>query len=107
MSRLKAMLAALLILCSASAALAQAIPNCADAAEAELARLPLNENPVTDLRYELKLNPRDDGPMVIGVRAWARLASCNGFLVIDMTRSCFVRQSYTRGNCAIEGVTRY
>ncbi|NIA69650.1 hypothetical protein HBA54_13695 [Pelagibius litoralis] len=62
---------------------------------------------MTSIRYERKLNPTENGPAVLGMRAWVRLNSCSGFLVIDMTRSCFVRQSYTRGDCSVEGVTRY
>lgn len=109
MHRLVAAFALLFLLSTvpASPALAQTNPNCASAAEAELQRLPPGPDEVTSLRYERRINPRDQGPTVIGVRAWVRLNSCSGFLVIDMTRSCFVRQSYTRGNCAVEGVTRY
>ena len=45
---------------------------------------------------------------MLGVRAWIRLEACDsGYLVIDMTRSCFVRQSYTRGDCRLRGVTAY
>lgn len=109
MHRLPAVPALLLLLSTsfASPALAQVAPNCADAAEAELQSLPLGSDAVTSIRYEQKLNSRDDGPQIVGVRAWVRLQSCSGYLVIDMTRSCIVRQSYTRGNCAVEGVTRY
>ena len=109
MYRLTAAFALLLMLPAglATPALAQVSPNCAIAAEAELQRLPLGPDGVTELRYERRINPREQGPTVIGVRAWVRLNSCSGYLVIDMTRTCFVRQSYTRGNCAVEGVTRY
>ena len=43
------------------------------------------------------------------VPAWIRLHACEeaGYLVIDMTRSCFVRQSYTRGDCRLPRVTAY
>ena len=92
---------------SAQPVAAQSATRCAKAAEAELQSLPLGPDAVTSIQYERKLNPRDQGPPVVGYRAWVRLKSCTGYLVIDMTRSCFVRQSYTRGNCAVEGVTRY
>lgn len=109
MHRLPAFSAVLLLLSTtlASPAPAQVASNCADAAEAELHSLPLGSDTVTAIRYERKLNPSDNGPEVLGVRAWVRLQSCSGYLVIDMTRSCIVRQSYTRGNCAVESVTRY
>ena len=37
--------------------------------------------------------------------AWIRLHSCDGYLMISLTRSCFVQQSYNRGDCAVPGVT--
>ena len=40
--------------------------------------------------------------------AWVRLRSCGqGHLVISMTRSCYVQQSYTRDDCRVGGVTGY
>ena len=39
-----------------------------------------------------------------GHEAWVRLHSCNGWLVMEMTRHCAVRQSFTRGDCEIEGI---
>lgn len=100
-------LAALLVALAPAAARAQIYRGCAAEADAEIQRLPLGDDAVTAIRYERKLNPTDQGPEVLGVRAWVRLKSCTGWLVIDMTRSCFVRQSYTRGDCSVEGVTRY
>ena len=90
-----------------SPAFAQTFPNCAEPAEAELRSLALEPGEITAMRYERIINRGDRGPEFLGVRAWVRLKSCSGYLVIDMTRSCFVRQSYTRGNCAVEDVTRY
>lgn len=40
--------------------------------------------------------------------AWVRLESCDrGYLVITMTRYCHVTQSYTRGDCQVNGVPAY
>ena len=40
--------------------------------------------------------------------AWVRLQSCGqGHLVISMTRSCHVQQSYTRDDCQLDGVPHY
>lgn len=100
-------LAALLVVVTPAAAGAQVYRGCAAEAEAEIQSLPLGEDAVAAIRYERKINPTDQGPEILGVRAWVRLKSCTGWLIIDMTRSCFVRQSYTRGDCSLEGVTRY
>ena len=83
--------------------------DCHREAEAELHRLGVEAGQAVEVRYFDKLNPTDRGPDVLGVRAWIRLQACGdaGYLVIDMTRSCFVRQSYTRGDCRLSGVTAY
>lgn len=82
--------------------------DCHENAEAELSRLSLVEGDLYAIRYVQKINPTEQGPNILGVRAWVRLKACStGYLVIDMTRSCFVRQSYTRGNCRLDGVTAY
>jgi hypothetical protein len=40
--------------------------------------------------------------------AWVRLGSCSGgALVVNMTRYCMVKQTYTTGNCSVPGVPRY
>lgn len=83
--------------------------DCRRQAEEELTRLGLNAAAdVSSIRYVQKYNPSGNGPEVLGVRAWVRPKTCGGgYLVVDMTRSCFVRQSYTRGECRLDGVTAY
>ncbi len=81
--------------------------DCRSKSEQELSRLALTADDIPSIRYVEKRNPTERGPEILGVRAWVRLKSCSGYLVIDMTRSCFVRQSYTRGDCRLEGVTAY
>jgi len=99
-------LAPALVLAPATAS-AQMSQACAPQAEEALQNLAFGDDAVGTVRLERMLNPAERGPEFLGVRAWVRLKSCSGFLIIDMTRSCFVRQSYTRGDCAIDGVTRY
>ncbi len=103
MRRLLLALAALPLFATAAEAL-----DCSRKAQQELARLGLGEADITSIRYVQKYNPNENGPDVLGVRAWVRLKACStGYLVIDMTRTCFVRQSYTRGECRLESVTAY
>ena len=42
-----------------------------------------------------------------GHRAWVRLTSCTGSLVVELSRSGRVTQTYTRGDCALPGVPSY
>ena len=81
--------------------------DCSADARQEMQRLSLAEADIDEVDYVQKINPAEKGPEVLGVRAWIRLKSCRGHLVIDMTRSCFVRQSYTRGDCRVAGATPY
>ncbi|MGF1592285.1 MAG: hypothetical protein ACFCUW_03340 [Kiloniellaceae bacterium] len=83
-------------------------PRCADKVESHLAGLPLAPGDVQSVRIVEKINIADDfGPDVLGVDAWVRLNSCSGWLVVNMTASCFVRQTYTRGDCRVEGLPNY
>jgi hypothetical protein len=98
---------AALLAASLAAAPASAL-DCRENAEAELQRLAIDADQISAIRYVEKINPSEQGPGVLGVRAWVRLRDCSsGHLVIDMTRSCFVRQSYTRGECRRDGVIAY
>lgn len=82
--------------------------DCRRQAEEELARLGLGAAETGSVRFVERYNPSESGPDVLGVRAWVRLKACDsGYLVIDMTRTCFVRQSYTRSGCRLDGVTAY
>ncbi|MGF1628421.1 MAG: hypothetical protein ACFCUT_03025 [Kiloniellaceae bacterium] len=82
--------------------------DCQAEAEQELQRLGVTAGEISDIDYVEMPNPTKHGPEVLGVRAWIRLKSCsNGYLVVDITRSCFVRQSYTRHDCRWQGVTAY
>lgn len=81
---------------------------CAGALEAHLEELPLAQGDVKSVRIIERTNISDDlGPEIFGVDAWVRLNSCSGWLVINLTEKCFVRQSYTRGDCRVEGLSNY
>ncbi len=43
----------------------------------------------------------------IGFDGWVRLNDCPGSLIVDMDRSCRVRQVYVRGKCEVLGVKTY
>lgn len=81
---------------------------CTDEIQEHLEELPLAEGEVRSVRIIERTNIADDfGPEIFGVDAWVRLKSCSGWLVINMTPKCYVRQSYTRGDCRVEGLPNY
>lgn len=42
-----------------------------------------------------------DDDRIVGWRAWVDLRGCDGWLVIELSGQCRVRQVYTRGDCAL------
>jgi hypothetical protein len=81
---------------------------CAHKVAAHLEALPLAPGDVKSVRIIERVNIADDfGPEIFGVDAWVRLHSCSGWLVINMTPACYIRQTYTRGDCRVEGLQNY
>ena len=80
---------------------------CARKVKTQLAALPLAANDVSSVRLIQQINVADDGPDISGVDAWVQLNSCSGWLIINMTTACYVRQTYTRGDCRVEGLPNY
>ena len=89
-------------------AVAEVTPRCAVELDEHLEEFPFYEGEVKDIRIIERTNIADDfGPEIFGVDAWVRLNSCSGYLVLNLSRKCFLRQAYTRGDCAFEGLSNY
>ena len=59
--------------------------------------------------------PREDGvrrhgsrisDRVVRILAWVSLQSCKGYLIVDLSPQCWIRQVYGRGECELGGETR-
>jgi len=102
--------AALLLAAGLAAEPAEAADStrCIDKVSKHLKGLPLAPGDVKSIRIIEQVNIANDlGPEIFGVDAWVRLNSCDGWLVINMTPACFVKQTYTRGDCRVEGLPSY
>jgi len=81
---------------------------CARKAKIHLSELKISEDEVDAMRLIERVRIDDRaGSDVAGIDAWVRLKSCSGWLVINMSPACFIRQSYTRGDCQVEGLSNY
>ncbi len=81
---------------------------CRAEAEEHLKSLPLEENDIRSIhmrRGSFASSQVSSGRW--GSEAWVRLDSCAGWLIIEMTESCYPRQAFTRGDCEVEGVSSY
>ncbi len=102
-------LALLVLVIAAAATAVQAgdgrTDRCAAVVAGEIERLGLAESRIADIAYSRhSYNNRQDNRRVTRVQGWVDLADCEGYLVIDMTPRCRVRQVFTQGTCTMAGV---
>ncbi len=81
---------------------------CEPVVENELTRLQIDPGRVGDISLQVRsYNNRNDDTRVQGILGWVNLNDCTGRLVVDMSRHCRVKQSYTTGSCTVPGVPAY
>ncbi len=68
-----------------------------------LDRLNVEPSDIRGIYNALEYGGGRDGGRVVGILAWVSLKSCKGYVVIDMSRHCWVRQVYGRGECDLGG----
>ncbi len=68
-----------------------------------LDRLNVSPSDIRGIFYEAQRHIGRNNDRVVGILAWVSLRSCRGYLVIDMSRHCTVRQVYGRGACDLGG----
>ncbi len=70
--------------------------NCSKAVQTHLDHLRVDYGDIADQR----LIPRKGGQgRIVAYDAWFWFQSCSGNLVVQLNRSCQVRQTYWRGDC--------
>jgi hypothetical protein len=73
-----------------------------------LAELQIESSEVDSIRYVLKRKVGEQaGPDIQGAEAYVRLKRCTGYLVVEMNRATYIRQTYTTGDCEVAGVSAY
>lgn len=77
--------------------------SCAATVAERLDRLNVDRAEVRGIFYEAQRSGGQDNDQVVRILAWVSLHSCRGYLVIDMSRHCTVRQVYGRGACDLGG----
>jgi hypothetical protein len=100
--------AACLSVTAAAPATAQQTQRFEEKTAVRLAELQIGSSQVSSIRYIVKRKIDDRaGPDIEGVEAYIRLTSCTGYLIVQMTRAAYIRQTYTTGDCAVAGVPSY
>ena len=86
------------------------LPEIVTKTRAELARIGVAEEAVTEITYYVKQrsNANNNNERVTGVDVVMRLEMCeSGYLTLDFTAGGYLRQTYTRYGCTLEGVPAY
>ncbi len=87
---------------------AQGQERCQAVVDENLRTLAIGADDVLRLQFSPTYQEDNDGNRRSnGTDVWVRLQSCEGALVIDLGRSCRVRQVYTRGSCSLPGVKTF
>ncbi len=81
---------------------------CQAVVDENLRKLAIDANDVRRLQFSRTYEEDAEGNRhSTGTDVWVRLQSCQGALVIDLTRACRVRQVYTRGACRLPGIKSF
>ncbi len=96
-----------LVLTLPLAAFAYQTNPCESVVSDRLGQMSIDLADVQKVFYTRQLQSARDGNIIVGYDAWVRFHSCKGYLVIDVTRHCRVRQVYTRGGCRVPGVRHF
>jgi len=100
--------AACLCVVAATPAAAQQIQRFEEKTAERLAELQIDSSQVESIRYVVKRKVDDRaGPEIEGVEAYIRLKQCSGYLIIQMNRAAYIRQTYTTGDCQVAGADAY
>ncbi len=79
---------------------------CAARVAERLDRLNVERSDIRDVIYDVQRQTRGDNERVVGILAWVSLKSCKGYVMIDLSTRCHVRQVYGRGGCDLGGTLK-
>ncbi len=78
--------------------------SCAPTVQRTLSDAGIASSDIANIRYVSERASGDDDHDV-GYTAWVRLKSCrSGYVVINLSRHCYVHQTYTDGACRVNGI---
>ena len=77
---------------------------CAPTVQRTLSDAGIASSDIADITY-VGERGGGDNDRIIGYTTWIRLKSCrSGYVVINLSRHCYVEQTYTFGACRVNGI---
>ena len=61
---------------------------------------------ISGITYDVQRRSSRNSDRVIGILAWVSLKSCKGYVIVDLSPYCTVRQVYGRGECTLGGAVK-
>ena len=68
-----------------------------------LDRLNVDPSDIRGIFYDAQRRGGRNSDRVVRILAWVSLQSCKGYLIVDLSPQCRVRQVYGRGACDLGG----
>ncbi len=86
---------------------AKAAPSYCKATVSErLDRLNVDPSDIRSIFYDLQRQSSRNNDRVVRILAWVSLHSCKGYVIVDLSRYCTVREVYGRGECTLGGTVK-
>ena len=63
--------------------------------------LKIDPSDINGITYEAQRRAARNNDQIARILAWVNLHSCKGYVVIDLSPQCTVRQIYGRGGCSV------
>ncbi len=61
---------------------------------------------IRGITYDLQRQSSRNRDRVVRVLAWVSLHSCKGYVIVDLSRHCTIREVYGRGECTLGGTLK-
>ena len=61
---------------------------------------------IRSIFYDVQRQSSRNHDRVVRILAWVSLHSCKGYVIVDLSRYCTVRQVYGRGECTLGGTLK-
>jgi len=71
-----------------------------------LDRLDVAPSDIRSIFYDVQRQSGRNHDRVVRILAWVSLHSCKGYVIVDLSRYCTVREVYGRGECTLGGTIK-
>ncbi len=71
-----------------------------------LDRLDVDPSDIRSIFYDAQRRSSRENDRVVRILAWVSLHSCKGYVIVDLSPHCTIREVYGRGECTLGGTLK-